>query len=137
MDSLYQGYHHTLLYPQGIRCSTNVGNPYHKNPTQMAFCTFGNAHALALLPEICSRAMKAAFNYKWTVSRRGRPEAFGGRVHLTKTGVVNDSISSELLKSDVLNEVFNKWGSYLLPQAYPEGSPTYPSVSLHFYSTIC
>lgn len=127
VDALYQGYHNALLYLQGMKCPSNVGNPYINDPTVVAFCTFGNSHALALLPEISSRAMKAAFNQKWIVSRRGRPEAFAGRVHLTKTGIVQDPISSELLDSDVLDEIFKKFGSYLLPQAYVEGSPTHPS----------
>jgi len=127
MDALYQSYHHALLYLLEIGTPFNVGNPYNNSKTQEAFGTFGGPHILALLPEVSARALKAAWNQKWQVHRRARPEVFAGRVHLTKTGVVNDPISPELLNSDVLNDVFSKWGSYLLPQAFIEGSPHHPS----------
>jgi hypothetical protein len=32
-----------------------------------------------------------------------------------------------MLNSPVLNEVFSRYGTYLLPQAYPEGAPTHPA----------
>jgi hypothetical protein len=34
---------------------------------------------------------------------------------------------AELLDSPVLEEVFSRFGSYLLPVAFPEGSPTHPA----------
>jgi hypothetical protein len=127
MDALYQGYHHALLYLLGINCPLNVGNPYNNNTTQAGFGTFGGAHILALLPEVSARALKAAWNQKWTVHRRARPEEYCGRVHLTKTGQASDPLSSDVLNSGVLADVFTKWGSYLLPQSYVEGCPTHPS----------
>ena len=64
---------------------------------------------------------------KWFVHRRLRPETFGGRVHNHLTGRANYPIDSELFNSSVLEKVFSKYGNYLLPMAYPEGSPTHPS----------
>jgi hypothetical protein len=70
--------------------------------------------------------VKAAWNQKF-LHLRARPEAFCQRVDLTKNGRAFDPIDPELLNSPVLIDVQNKWGSYLLPTAYPEGSPTHPS----------
>lgn len=127
MDALYQGYHHALLYLLDINCPLNIGNPYNNNPTQSGFATFGGPHILALLPEVSTRALKAAWNQKWTLHRRCRPDAFCARVHLTKTTVASDPIHADLLNSNVLTDVHNKWNSYLLPISYVEGSPTHPS----------
>lgn len=127
MDALYQGYHHALLYLLGIHCPLNVGNPYKTNQTQAGFGTFGDPHILALLPEVSARALKAAWNQKWTVHRRARPEEYCGRVHLTKTSLASDPLHPDVLNSGVLTDVHTKWGTYLLPQSYVEGCPTHPS----------
>jgi hypothetical protein len=62
-------------------------------------------------------------NLKRTVSRRGQPEAFAGRVHLTKTRMVEYPISSELLDCDVLDENSRN-------VAYVEVFPTNPKKNL-------
>lgn len=36
-------------------------------------------------------------------------------------------IDQEILNSSVLDEFHDRYGTYLLPQAFPEGSPTHPS----------
>jgi hypothetical protein len=56
-----------------------------------------------------------------------RPEAFGGRVHNHKTNRKIYPIHQELLDSDVLDAIEGEHSTYLLPQAFPEGSPTHPS----------
>ncbi|MCC8244532.1 phosphatase PAP2 family protein [Saccharothrix luteola] len=60
--------------------------------------------------------------------RRLRPEAFGGRVHAHLSGMRDYSvIDREVLDSEAVKLSYEKHGSYLLPQAFPEGSPTHPS----------
>jgi hypothetical protein len=61
------------------------------------------------------------------VHRRVRPEAFGGRIHNLITGAAKYPIHSDVLNSAALKAVFSATGSYLLPQAYPVGSPLHPS----------
>ncbi|GGK82708.1 hypothetical protein [Streptomyces flaveus] len=61
------------------------------------------------------------------VHRRLRPEEFGGRVHLQLRGQREYTIDSGVLDSVAVKRVFEKYGSYLLPQAFPEGSPTHPA----------
>ena len=63
------------------------------------------------------------------IHRRLRPEEFGGRVQNLLTGAASYPINQELLNSEAVNAVFEKYGTYLLPQAYAEGCPTHPAYS--------
>jgi hypothetical protein len=72
-------------------------------------------------------ALKAAWAQKWLVHRRLRPEAFGGRIHQTKTQAAGYPIDAGILNSAAVQQTFQVWGSYLLPQAYPEAAPLHPS----------
>lgn len=102
-------------------------NPYLRSLTQDGFVTFGSAHILDLTARAAKAALGAAWFQKWLVHRRLRPEVFGGRVHNHLKGAANYPINQELLNSQAVTEVFNKFGTYLLPQAYPEGSPAHPA----------
>lgn len=60
-----------------------------------------------------------------------RPEEYGALVHARKTGANPMPQAAAALHSDVLNSavlpiINSTYGSYLLPQAFPEGSPTHP-----------
>ena len=44
-----------------------------------------------------------------------------------KTTTARYDIHPEILNSPVLTTIQMKYGTYLLPMAYPEGSPTHPS----------
>jgi len=61
------------------------------------------------------------------VHRRVRPEALGGLIHYTRTGARSYPIASTLLDSPAVAATFSRTGTYLLPQAYPEGCPLHPS----------
>ena len=106
----------------------NPGNPYVGNKTQIGFTTFGPPHFATLLCEVSTRALKATWHKKWQVHRRLRPEAYGGLVHNQITadrypGVIDD----RLLNSESVARVHDKYGTYLLPMVFPEGSPVHPS----------
>ncbi len=112
----------------GFGAPLNPGNPYANSRTQAGFGTFGPPGILGLMCEMATRALKATWYQKWFVHRRLRPEAFGGLVHVQRTknrwpGVLHPSV----LNSPVLDRVYSKFGTYLHPQAFPEGSPTHPS----------
>jgi hypothetical protein len=102
------------------------GNPY-GTTKQDAFSTWGSPHILSLVTEVATRALKAVWCQKRCVRRRMRPEAFGGLVRKVQTGAAACPIDAEILDSAALAAVFSKYGSYLLPQAYPEGAPLHPS----------
>jgi hypothetical protein len=105
----------------------NPGNPYENSLTQEGFQTFGGPHVLSLIAEVSNRALKAVWYHKWYVHRTLRPEAYGGLVHWTMTSKRNYPLHPDVLNSKAAAQVFSKHGTYLLPQAYPEGCPLHPS----------
>lgn len=127
VDQLYEAYLNACLILLGMNAQLDPGNPYLGSSNQEGFAVFGGPHLLSLVTEVATRALKAVWFQKWFVHRRLRPEAFGGRIHNHKTGAKNYPIDGEILNSSVLGDVFDKYGTYLLPQAFPEGSPTHPA----------
>ncbi len=141
VDVLFQAYFNAcliLITPPdgsdiggGIGCPLNPGNPYLDNPTQDGFGTFGPPAIKALMCEVASRALKATWHKKWQVHRRLRPEAFGGRVEVQLNqdkGRYDGILHPSLFSASVLDAVqSHNQGSFLLPMAFPEGSPTHPS----------
>jgi hypothetical protein len=105
----------------------NPGNPYLTIKNQAGGFTFGSQYIIDLLGEVCNRAFKACFYQKWFVHRALRPIAYGGLVHNTITGVANYPVHREVLNSEAVGQIFSKYGTYLLPAAFPEGNPQHPS----------
>ena len=105
----------------------SLNNPYRYSNVEEGFVTFGSAEITDWLARVTTAAMKAAWCQKWMVHRRLRPEALGGLIHLTRTRVRSYPLSSTLLNRAAVEAVFKRTGTYLLPQAYPEGSPMHPS----------
>ncbi|WP_026580897.1 vanadium-dependent haloperoxidase [Bacillus sp. J33] len=109
------------------REALDPNNPYHKSATQGGFVTFGAAHILDMVTRAGRLALEVAWFQKFLIHRRLRPEEFGGRVHNQLSGSAGYPIHPELLKSKAISHVFSKYGTYLLPIAYPEGCPTHPA----------
>ena len=111
------------------------GNPYLAYAKQAPFATLGSAHALTLVWEQLTRALRAVWFQKWFVHRRLRPEEFGGRIDNHLVGRRSyPQINGEILAAlttGTLGQYFGNPGepfeSYLLPQAFPEGAPTHPA----------
>jgi membrane-associated phospholipid phosphatase len=127
VDALYEAYLNACLILLGMGAPVDAGNPYATATKTDAFGTFGGPHILSLVTEVATRALKAVWFQKWYVHRRLRPEEFGGRVHQHLVGAENYPIDSEILDSQAVQEIFGQFGTYLLPQAYPEGSPLHPA----------
>ncbi len=139
IDVLFQAYFHAMLImlagpdandadSSGLGVPFDVGNPYHASATQDGFGTFGGPHIAALMCEVATRALKAVWFQKWCVHRRLRPEAYAGLVHNRLHGVAAYPLAlDEITASPVLSMLAGKYGSYLLPMAFPEGSPLHPS----------
>jgi hypothetical protein len=102
-------------------------NPYKGSSNQSGFITFGMPHLLDLLARVSNHALKGAWYQKWVVHRRLRPEEFGGRIHNHMMGAAQYPINSKLLDSRALASLFSKYGTYLCPQAFPEGCATHPA----------
>ena len=127
-DQLDQAYFISALILLKLGCPVNPGNPYrtgHQN--QQGFGTFGGPDMLATLAEVSTRALKAVWFQKWYVHRRLRPEVFAARLDRHKNGATTYPIHADVLNSAAVQAVHNSTGSYLLPQAFPEGSPMHPS----------
>ncbi|HEX6369157.1 MAG TPA: vanadium-dependent haloperoxidase [Longimicrobium sp.] len=116
------------------------GNPYDPpgtamdSRTQVGFATFGGIHLLQVLSEVMGRALRAVWWQKWGVHRRLRPEEYGGRVYNQITGARTYPLHTSIvtsLQSGGLAPYYGQTGerfpTYLLPQAYPEGAPTHPA----------
>ncbi len=130
VDVLYQAYFTAYMVLSSLNIPANPGNPYNGNPTQAGFGTFGGPDFAATLAEVATRALKAVWFQKWFVHRRARPEVPGGIAQLIKTGQganTDVTLGADFLNSKALANVWKMHGSYLLPQAFPEGSPTHPS----------
>jgi len=131
VDVLFQGYFTAFMIIAGIGTGLNPGNPYIGSQTQKAFGTLGGPDAAGTLCEMATRALKAAWYHKWIKDLRMRPEEYGALVHARKTNANPMPQAAAELHPDVLNSavlplIFGAHGTYLLPQPFPEGSPTHP-----------
>lgn len=102
-------------------------NPYRYSTVEEGFVTFGPAEAVDWMGRVTTAALKAAYCQKWMVHRKLRPEALGGLIHQTRMNIRKYPVHESLLHSEAVDAVFQQTGSYLLPQAYPEGCPFHPS----------
>lgn len=131
VDVLYQAYFVAFLALAGMGAPANPGNPYIGSNTQKAFGTLGGPDAAGTLTEMATRALKASWFHKWIKDLRMRPEEYGALVHakLANTTPVPQAapaLHKDVTKSAVLPIIFSTYGTYLLPQAFPEGAPTHP-----------
>ena len=138
VDVLYQAYFTAFLVLAGLGARPTAGNPYGRpggpilpSNTQKAFGTLGGPDAAGTLAEMATRALKASWNRKWIVDLRLRPEEYGALVEAKRTGSTPvpkaaAELHSDVLSSAVLPKILAQFGTHLLPQAYPEGSPTHP-----------
>jgi hypothetical protein len=130
VDVLYQAYFTAFLVLAGIGAPVNPGNPYARSHVENGFGTFGGPDFAGTLGEVATKALNAVWYQKWNVHLRPRPEATGGQVHLIKTGhgdKTDVKPSPVILNSVGLQRSFEKYGTWLLSQAFPEGSPTHPA----------
>ena len=125
-DYTYQAYLNAALICLGFGNALDP-NPYSVATREGGFITFGPAAVLDMVGRAAVASLRVAWFHKWLVHRKLRPEAFGGRVHNHLTGAATYPINSEFLNSRALTRLFSRQGNYLLPQAFPEGSPTHPS----------
>jgi hypothetical protein len=146
IDELFQAYLNAcllLISPVnrgGFGGLADEGNPYagadtSQNPpqarhmNQIGFGTLGEPNFKTLTCEVATRALKQVWHQKWSVHRRLRPEEFGGRLEAQRRGAIHGFISSSHIEQlmPVLKSVEAKHGTWLLPQAFPEGCPIHPS----------
>jgi hypothetical protein len=147
MDVLYQAYFTAFLvlasmlaplnpgspYNPAVNPSApfNAGNPYLNSKTENGFGTFGPPDFAATLAEVATKALNAVWYQKWWVHLRLRPEAAGGIVSINKGnpagGQTDVTMNDVVLNSMGLKQSYQANNSWLLSQAFPEGSPMHPA----------
>ena len=140
VDVLFQGYFDAcLILLQGAGAASSVGggigssnliptsNPYKNAAHQQGFGTLGDPGNIALLCEVAAHALKAVWYQKWYVHLRLRPEAYAARVDYDRRAPGQFNLPAALLNSEAVATTLARYGSALLPQAFPEGSPMHPS----------
>ncbi|MGD1714183.1 vanadium-dependent haloperoxidase [Dapis sp. BLCC M172] len=114
------------------------------------FALYGGPHILTLVTEVATRALKAVRFQKFNNHIRLRPEALAARVELVRrknSGEIEENLipkalsqyvqgfldklesngNGDLATSTLGNISAIAEGSYLLPMAFPEGSPMHPA----------
>jgi len=126
-DVLYQAY---LIASQVLATAghpANPGLPYLSSNSQKGFATLGGPDLAALIGLVASESLKAVWWQKWFVHLRHRPEEGGYLVHLQKTAAFDPATPNPIVGTSVAvaKSAAANGGSFLLPQAFPEGSPTH------------
>jgi hypothetical protein len=133
VDELYQAYLVAYLVCLTLGIRANPQSPYLTFKNEQPFGTFGGPDITATLGAVARAAINAVWYQKWLVHLRHRPESGGGIVHLLKTKMLNAADKGKLANFDIilnsaaLNLSNIRNGSFLLSQAFPEGSPTHPA----------
>jgi len=132
-DFTYQSCLSAFLIALKAGAPPDGGNPYKHSRTQSAFTTFGQPFVLSLLALVTQSGLKACWYQKWIAHRRLRPEEYAGRVEARLGGQDRYPLKNAyplpdgLADSPAVQAVRKRYGTALLPQAYPEGCPTHPS----------
>ena len=128
-DVLYQAYLIAHQVLAKAKHPVNPGIPYRTSATQKAFATLGDPDAAALIGYVAAEALKAVWWQKWFVHLRHRPEAGGLLVHLQQTAGFDTTTPNAIVAGStaVAQSAAANAGSFYLPQAFPEGSPTHPA----------
>ncbi len=140
-DALYQAYLNACLILFGLGAPADPGLPFllpdHVDK-QQGFAQFGGPHLLTLVTEVATRALKAVRFQKFNVHRRMRPEALAGWMYQRRNG--DASVVERLAAFETMENAFAGSSAvgdaldaatgpdnWLLPMAFPEGSPAHPS----------
>lgn len=130
IDELYQAYLTAYLVMNTVGIGPNKSGPYAALKNQQAFGTFGGPDIAATLGAVARAAINAVWYQKWVVHLRHRPESGGGIVHLMKNPALpqtDGKVHSLALDSAAVYFSNLRNGTYLLSQAFPEGSPAHPA----------
>jgi hypothetical protein len=131
VDVLHESYFLAFLLLLSLNVPLNKGNPYNGSRTEHGFGTLDGADCSATLPEVATRALKAAWFHKWIVNLRPRPEDYGAllQAHFTNQNPMPQAaahLHADALNSQAVAKTLTQFGTRLLPQAFPEGAPTHP-----------
>ena len=119
--------------------------PYQFSKLEKGFITFGNHDLKTMICEVARLALMTVWYYKWNLHRRLRPEAYAGRIDAqyrqhggpypftSSLAALLTNVGGRISTYNGANPQDTQYGggppeaSYLLPMAFPEGSPVHPS----------
>jgi len=114
--------------PGGFGAPFSKTNPYLKlTKTSAGSGAFNLGYVQAFLPLSTSREIRANYWSKWFVHRTPRPEALGGLVQQILVNGADYPVHEDALDSEAADRSFQKFGTYLISSAYPEGAPNHSS----------
>jgi membrane-associated phospholipid phosphatase len=126
-DFSYQAFLGAALMLLKMSAPVDGAIPYQYSVNQGGFVTFGAPDVLHFVATVANLALKATWFQKWLNHRNARPEEIGGRVHFALEKKSRSPLHSDLLASDAVAMTKKRFGTALLPQSYPEGSPSHPA----------
>lgn len=125
-DTMCQAYYNAHMILNGLKVPGNPGSPYRtliKN--EAPFVTMGPPD----IQDLLHRASRGALHACWLrkiLNLRIRPEVYAYEVNRAMNGK-NYGVHQDVLNSSTLQRIHAKFGNYLLPSSYPEGSPAHPA----------
>jgi hypothetical protein len=134
-DPLYQFYYNAAL----ILLQNGVSPSAFTTDTSTAWTSGGGPNIFASVAHVCQGALRCAWNAKWDLGMKIRPEVYAQRLALAEEVGFDSSqvpgldtmysLLRNSMKSNIKNKNMAVSGNsnlYLLMQ-YPEGSPTHPA----------
>lgn len=127
-DVLFQAYFTAALWLMQNNAPLKPNIPYTLSTSnQLGFGTWGHPHIASEAIHSALHALRSIWWQKWFVHRRLRPEVFAARLDRHKNGFYTYPLHADLVNSTAAAQIYTNFGSWLLPQAFPEGSPAHPS----------
>lgn len=116
------------LLLEAMRAPVTPQHPYVRSRNQAGYVTFGLPFIVDLASRVAMHALRAAWFQKWVVYRRLRPEELGGRLEAAAAGApVVAWPEARFVQSDAFEQTRKRFGTCLLPMAWPEGAPLHPA----------
>jgi hypothetical protein len=127
-DPMYWAYYNASI----LMFFHNLDLEYSGSDVTTAWTDQGRADGLSAIAEVSLGALRVAWNSKYNIGLKIRPEVMAHRidqiVNNVLTGGEFDTIKNHLVHGqDTLAAVLAANSNYLLNMTYPEGSPTHPS----------
>ncbi len=126
-DVLFQAYYNATMIIFGYGGAAQAQeNALLGNPAEGGFVTFGGPDVLNMVAQAARMSLTGAWFQKW-LQLKLRPEAYGARVDVQRRGLADYGLHPDVMVSEAVARLVSQQGNALLPQAFPEGSPTHPA----------
>jgi hypothetical protein len=136
LDDVFADALYAALVLKKLNCPAAPGIPFGKEVKESAFVDCADCDLYACMSYIARITLMHTWYHKWNYLKI-RPEELGMNIHQYKIQCDQElPINEEFLRSSVLDRIYEKFDSYLLPQAFPEGCPPHPSYPQAHGATI-